>query len=148
MLCAVMVAATPTHPGAGFGVDQLTARLRLLADEGWIMGGTGVPDPTVGSYLSQILAGYLQPASPHFDGQPSFPGYNFVGLTTPEQFCPFVSWSAWVSTSSTSSSPSGATGESPQTPAERPSTVMNDWTIIVELTTRAFFIGSTLNSAL
>lgn len=90
VLCAVMVAATPTHPGAGFGVDQLTARLRLLADEGWIMSGTGVPDPTVGSYFSQILAGYLQPASPHFDGQPSFPGYNFVGLTTPEQFCPFV----------------------------------------------------------
>lgn len=95
VLCAVVLGVTSLLSSvAVYGwdqlTDQLTARLRLLADEGWIMSGTGVPDPTVGSYLSQILANYLQPSSPLFGGQPTFPGYNFAGLTTPEQFCPFV----------------------------------------------------------
>ncbi|WP_082947321.1 PE-PPE domain-containing protein [Mycolicibacter sinensis] len=88
VLCAAMLGVTALVGSSG--TDQLIARLRLLADEGWIMSGTGVPDPTVGPYISQILANYLQPSSPLFDGQPSFPGYTFGGLTTPEQFCPFV----------------------------------------------------------
>ena len=75
---------------AASGAEQLSARLRLLADEGWIMSGTGVPDPTVGPYISQILANFLQPSPPHFPGQPTFPDYDFTGLVTPEQFCPFV----------------------------------------------------------
>jgi len=95
VLCAVVLGMTSlVSPLVGYGLgqltDQLSARLRLLADEGWIMSGTGVPDPTVGSYISQILANYLQPSAPLFDGQPTFPGYTFQGLTTPEQFCPFV----------------------------------------------------------
>lgn len=88
VLCAAMLGLTSTPTSVI--VDQLVARLRLLADQGWIMSGTGQPDPTVGPYISQILAGYLQPEAPHFDGQPTFPGYTFQGLTTPEQFCPFV----------------------------------------------------------
>lgn len=94
VLCAVILGVTSLLSPAGYGWDRITdalaARLRLLADEGWIMSGTGQPDPTVGPYISQILANYLQPSSPHFDGQPTFPGYDFQGLTTPEQFCPFV----------------------------------------------------------
>lgn len=92
VLCAVVLGVTSMLSSVlGLeGLDKLTARLRLLADEGWIMSGTGQPDPTVGPYISQILAGYLQPSSPHFPGQPTFPGYHFAGLTTPEQFCPFV----------------------------------------------------------
>ncbi|MEB3019888.1 PE-PPE domain-containing protein [[Mycobacterium] crassicus] len=91
VLCAVVLGVTSMVSSVlGYGLDQLTARLRLLADEGWIMSGTGVPDPTVGPYISQILANYLQPSSPLFPGQPTFLGYDFQGLVTPEQFCPFV----------------------------------------------------------
>lgn len=54
------------------------------------MSGTGFPDPSLGPYISQILAGYLQPSSPLFAGQQTFDGYTFTGLTTPEQFCPIV----------------------------------------------------------
>ncbi|OBG31553.1 MULTISPECIES: PE-PPE domain-containing protein [Mycolicibacter] len=91
VLCAAVLALTSALSSAvAYSVDQLAIRLRLLADAGWIMSGTGVPDPSVGPYLDQILAGYLQPSSPLFAGQPTFPGYDFQGLVTPEQFCPFV----------------------------------------------------------
>lgn len=90
-LCAAVLGLTSVlSPAAVPGSDQLAARWRLLAEQGWIMNGTGNPDPTVGPYLGQILAGYLQPTSPHFPGQPTFSEYSFQGLTTPEQFCPFV----------------------------------------------------------
>jgi hypothetical protein len=60
-------------------VKAIIAEARLLADEGWIMGGTA--DPTPGSgYLSEVESLYL--------GQDS--GYTFDALTTPEQFCPIV----------------------------------------------------------
>ncbi|OMC09716.1 hypothetical protein A5735_18670 [Mycolicibacter heraklionensis] len=92
MLLAVLCAAILglASPLTSAAADHLAIRLRLLADHGWIMSGTGVPDPTVGPYLGQILAGYLQPPSPLFEGQPTFAGYDFQGLVTPEQFCPFV----------------------------------------------------------
>lgn len=91
LLCGTVLGLTSAlSSAAAYRVDQLAIRLRLLADAGWIMSGTGVPDPGVGPYLGQILAGYLQPSSPLFTDQPTFPGYNFQGLATPEQFCPFV----------------------------------------------------------
>ncbi|MEB3019890.1 PE-PPE domain-containing protein [[Mycobacterium] crassicus] len=62
----------------------------LLGAEGWIMGPTSIPDPTVGGYLEAVLQRFLQPASPWFPGQPTFPGYRFEPLVTPEQFCPLV----------------------------------------------------------
>jgi len=89
VLCTAVLGLTSVLPSAvAYRVDRLA--MRLLADVGWIMSGTGVPDPTVGPYLSQILAGYLQPSAPHFPGQPTFDDYTFTGLATPEQFCPFV----------------------------------------------------------
>ncbi|MGH3967293.1 MAG: PE-PPE domain-containing protein, partial [Mycobacterium sp.] len=64
-----------------FGVKTLNAEAALLAgDVGWIMGGTGLPDPTVGDYISQVESLYLQP----------FSAYSFQGLETPEEFCPPV----------------------------------------------------------
>src|SRR5690625_6091659 len=80
VLCAVVLGMTSMlSTVVGYGWDQLTAKLRLLADEGWIMSGTGQPDPTVGPYISQVLANYLQPSTPHFDRQPTFPGDDLVG---------------------------------------------------------------------
>lgn len=65
------------------------AEITLLADDGWIMGGTANPLPDPG-YLAQVSGLYLQPSAPAFAGQPTFPGFTFAGLTSPEQFCPFV----------------------------------------------------------
>lgn len=62
-----------------FGLQKLVADVRFLADEGWIMGGTGIPVPPQ-DFLDDVSARYLT----------QFAGYNFQGLTTPEQFCPIV----------------------------------------------------------
>jgi PE-PPE domain len=70
-------------------VKALIAEARLLADEGWIMGGTGNPVPDQ-NYITDVENLYLQPNPPWFPGQPTFDTYNFTGLTTPEQFCPIV----------------------------------------------------------
>ncbi len=60
-------------------LKAIIAEARLLADEGWIMGGTGDPTPDQ-DYLNSVESLYL--------GQDS--GYTFDALTTPEQFCPIV----------------------------------------------------------
>lgn len=89
IVCAVTLAATSMLAPA-FGLEdfaKFTARVRPLADEGWIMGGTVDPLPDPG-YISDVLARYLQPSAPLFPDQPTFPTYHFEGLTTPEQFCP------------------------------------------------------------
>ncbi len=73
-----------------FGVQTLVAEVALLAgDVGWIMSGTGVPTPPP-EYISDVENLYLQPNPPLFPGQPTFDGYSFNPLTTPEQFCPIV----------------------------------------------------------
>lgn len=60
------------------------------ADDGWIMGPTSIPDPSVGDYLDDVTVRYLPSAVPWFPGQPMFPDHHFQGLVTPEQFCPLV----------------------------------------------------------
>src|ERR1700722_11397112 len=63
----------------GFGVKAIIAEARLLANDGWIMSGTGVPTPDQ-DYLNSVEALYLPP----------FSSYSFEPLTTPEQFCPII----------------------------------------------------------
>ena len=66
-----------------FGVKAIIAEARLLANEGWIMSGTGVPTPDQ-DYLNTVESLYLsQYLTPNND-------YTFLPLTTPEQFCPIV----------------------------------------------------------
>ncbi|OBK88599.1 PE-PPE domain-containing protein [Mycolicibacter heraklionensis] len=91
---ALLVAASvlsvtcgPGTPGPG-AADR--PGVALLGNEGWIMGPTSIPDPTVGGYMDAVLDLFLQPASPWFPGQPTFPSYDFAGLVTPNQFCPLV----------------------------------------------------------
>jgi hypothetical protein len=87
---AVVLAMTSVLTAAFVvGIDKLLAPARLLADEGWVMGGTGGPEPPQG-YIDQVTGLYLQPDPPLFDGQTTFPGYDVQGLATPEQFCPVV----------------------------------------------------------
>ncbi|HEY1838647.1 MAG TPA: PE-PPE domain-containing protein [Mycobacterium sp.] len=61
------------------GVRALLAEVSLIANDGWIMGGTGNPIPD-SDYLNSVEGLYLS----------QFSGYNFQGLETPEQFCPIV----------------------------------------------------------
>src|ERR1700761_8093012 len=64
-------------------VKALIAEAKLLADEGFIMCGTGDPTPDSG-YLSSVESLYLS------RDLPSFNDYSFQALTTPEQFCPII----------------------------------------------------------
>jgi hypothetical protein len=61
------------------GVKAIIAEAKLLANEGWIMSGTGVPTPDQ-NYLDSVESLYLS----------QFSNYTFFPLTTPEQFCPIV----------------------------------------------------------
>ncbi|HEY2448607.1 MAG TPA: PE-PPE domain-containing protein, partial [Mycobacterium sp.] len=80
IVCAAVMAMTAMMTSAFvFGVKAIIAEAKLLANEGWIMSGTGVPTPDSG-FLSSVESLYL--------GQDSV--YTFDPLTTPEQFCPFV----------------------------------------------------------
>ncbi|MGH3564072.1 MAG: PE-PPE domain-containing protein [Mycobacterium sp.] len=93
IVCAAVLGVTSILTSAFvFGVEKVLAdwaQIKLLADEGWIMSGTGAPTPSEG-YIDQVLGLYLQPSEPFTGQQPTFDGYNFQGLSTPEQFCPFV----------------------------------------------------------
>src|ERR1700757_3677513 len=60
-------------------VKALIAEAKLLANEGWIMSGTGVPTPDQ-DYINDVESLYL--------GHDS--AFTFDPLTTPEQACPFV----------------------------------------------------------
>ncbi len=64
-------------PAFQAGVRALIAEVGLVANEGWIMGGTGNPIPD-SNYLSSVENLYL----------PS--GYSYQALETPEQFCPII----------------------------------------------------------
>ncbi len=91
IVCAAVMGMTAMMTSAFvFGVKAIIAEAKLLANEGWIMSGTGVPDPTVGPYISQVESLYLQPNPLLFPGQPTSDTFTFQGLTTPEQFCPII----------------------------------------------------------
>lgn len=88
LACAVAFGVTSMlTPTAAVGVERLVADVQLLAGMGFIMGGTGNPEPD-SVYQGEVTSLYLQPLSPLFPGQPTFDTYSFQGLTTPEQACP------------------------------------------------------------
>jgi PE-PPE domain len=60
-------------------MKAIIAEAKLLANEGWIMSGTGVPTPDQ-NYIDSVESLYLN----------QFSNYSFQPLTTPEQFCPIV----------------------------------------------------------
>ncbi|MGV0625462.1 PE-PPE domain-containing protein [Mycolicibacter minnesotensis] len=88
-MAAAVLAAT-CGPTAVPAAPQPRQEIALLADEGWIMGPTTIPDPTVGGYMDAVLNLFLQPPAPWFPGQPTFASTDFAGLITPNQFCPLV----------------------------------------------------------
>ncbi len=70
------------------GAKTLFAEAALLANEGFIMGGTGLPDPSTDpTYIPNVESLYLQ----QFLTPPGSPdNYQFSPLITPEQFCPII----------------------------------------------------------
>ncbi|WP_234708257.1 PE-PPE domain-containing protein [Mycolicibacter arupensis] len=90
-LCAVLLGMSSLlSPALASRVDKMIADVALLAGESWIMSGTGTSDPNLGNYMNAVLDFYLQPTTPWFAGQATYPGYVPNGLITPEQFCPIV----------------------------------------------------------
>lgn len=85
---AVLGPASLLSPAWAARPDNLIADVALLGNEAWIMTGTGQADPTVGNYMNLVRDYYLQPDSPWFAGQTTYPDYSLTGLVTPEQFCP------------------------------------------------------------
>ncbi len=80
VVCAALMSVTSMLTSALVsGVKAIMAEARLIANEGWIMGGTGNPVPDQ-NYLNSVESLYLS----------QFGNYTFQGLTTPEQFCPIV----------------------------------------------------------
>ena len=78
--CAAALSTTSTFTS---GVRTLLAEVGLVSDDGWIMGGTGNPVPGtdyVNSVESLYLSQYLPPNSDS----------SYLGLETPEQFCPII----------------------------------------------------------
>ena len=72
--CATALSVTPAFQS---GMRTLMAEVGLVANDGWIMGGTGnaLPDS---NYLNSVEQLYLPG------------GYNYQALETPEQFCPII----------------------------------------------------------
>ncbi len=59
-------------------VKRISAEISLRSDVALIMGGTGMPDPTQ-AFLDEVNNVYVQP---------NFPGYEPMGLQTPEEAFP------------------------------------------------------------
>lgn len=93
IICAAALGVTSMLTSA-FALEKVMAEVALLADEGWIMSGTGQETPDAFD-VSQAESLYLDPGPAQapflpLPGQLTFPTYAFQPLTTPEQFCPIV----------------------------------------------------------
>lgn len=79
LAAAVAVSATPLISSTVLAtVKRMTADVSLRSDIALIMGGTGMPDPTP-AFIAEVNNVYLQP---------NFPGYDPVGVQTPEEAFP------------------------------------------------------------
>ena len=76
-------------PGLAATAKSVVAQATLLDTESWIMGGSGLPIPPP-SYLAALTDRFLDPATPKFAGQPTFPVDVTNGLFTPEGLYPLT----------------------------------------------------------
>ncbi|WIM87764.1 PE-PPE domain-containing protein [Candidatus Mycobacterium wuenschmannii] len=84
VLAAACATAIGMTPAVQSGLRTLATEVGLAANLGWIMGGTGNPIPD-SNYLGNVETLYLNDSY-----LPNADSYSFVGLTTPEQFCPII----------------------------------------------------------
>lgn len=79
LAAAVALSATPLISSTFLAtVKRISAEISLRSDVALIMGGTGMPDPTQ-AFLDEVNNVYVQP---------NFPGYEPMGLQTPEEAFP------------------------------------------------------------
>jgi hypothetical protein len=78
--CAAVLSTTATFTS---GVRALMAEVGLVSNDGWIMGGTGNPVPDT-DYVNSVESLYLSQYLPANND------FGYLGLETPEQFCPIV----------------------------------------------------------
>lgn len=74
---------------APVGLSAVTADTRLLNTEAWVMGGSGTTIPSQ-SYIDAVMERFVDPSTPLFTGQPTFPVNSSNGLVTPEGLYPIV----------------------------------------------------------
>ncbi|WP_230987344.1 PE-PPE domain-containing protein [Mycolicibacter heraklionensis] len=85
---AVALGVLPAlQPTWTIGAKTVLAQAKLLDTEAWIMGGSGLPIPPQ-SYMDALFARYIDPTTPFFPGQPSYPVDATNPLFTPEGLYP------------------------------------------------------------
>lgn len=77
---ASLSVATSLIPGEA-GVGIVAEAIRMLNTEAWVMGGSGNPLAPQG-YIDALMANFVNPALPFFEGQPVFPVDSANGLFT------------------------------------------------------------------
>ncbi len=70
---------------AGFldAASMINPAFASADDTALILGHALLPTPDA-SYMQQVMDTYIDPTPAYFQGQPVFPGYNPVGVSTPE----------------------------------------------------------------
>ncbi|MGV0624686.1 PE-PPE domain-containing protein [Mycolicibacter minnesotensis] len=86
---AALGAAPAVVPGAAAAAKTVVAATTLLDTQSWIMGGSGLPIPSP-QYLANLTERYLDPVTPKFPGQPTFPVDSTNALFTPEGLYPLT----------------------------------------------------------
>lgn len=81
--------APVASPGLAATAKTVVAQANLLDTESWIMGGSGLPIPPP-QYLTALTDRFLDPATPKFEGQPTFPVDATNPLFTPEGLYPLT----------------------------------------------------------
>lgn len=76
-------------PDLTASVKTLIAQTTLLDTESWIMGGSGLPIPSP-QYLAALTDRFISPATPKFEGQPTFQVDATNPLFTPEGLYPLT----------------------------------------------------------
>lgn len=76
-------------PGLTATAKSVVAQTMLLDTESWIMGGSGLPIPPP-AYLEALTDRFLDPSTPKFAGQPTFPVDVTNPLFTPEGLYPLT----------------------------------------------------------
>ncbi|WP_409436660.1 PE-PPE domain-containing protein [Mycobacterium sp. SMC-14] len=86
---AALGVAPVVAPTLAATAKTVVAQTTLLDTESWIMGGSGLPIPPP-SYLAAVTDRFIDPATPKFEGQPTFPVDAANPLFTPEGLYPLT----------------------------------------------------------
>ena len=86
---AALGVAPAVAPGLAATAKTVIAQTTLLDTESWIMGGSGLPIPPP-QYLTALTDRFIDPATPKFEGQPTFQVDATNPLFTPEGLYPLT----------------------------------------------------------